>query len=108
MRIHSKTFREWLLHNFDKKDLSDIATHGARQGFPGMSYYQDTDHLYRKFEKEIWGILIDDMRMSDYDNIFDFISRTFNERSKEVETPDQFKALLVWYVAERIASEVRR
>ena len=108
MRIHSKTFREWLLRNFDKKQLSDIATYGARQGFPGMSYYHDTNHLYKKFEKEIWDILIDEMKVSDHDNIFDFISRTFNERSKEVETPDQFMALLVWYVAERIAGEVRK
>jgi len=43
---------------------------------------------------------------SDYDNIFDFISQTFSKRSKEVETKNQFEALLVWYAAERIASEV--
>ena len=106
MRIRSKTFREWLLRNFTNKELSDIAAQGARMGFPGMVYYQDTSHLYRKFEKEIWDILVNEMKMSDSDNVFDFISQTFNMRSKEVETPNQFEAMLVWYVAERIASEV--
>jgi hypothetical protein len=106
MRIRSKTFKQWLLRNFDKKDLSDIATNGARMGFTRMSYYQDTSHLYHKFEKEIWDILVNEMKMSDCDNVFDFISQTFNNRSKEVETPNQFEAMLVWYVAERIASFV--
>jgi hypothetical protein len=106
MRIRSKTFKQWLLRSFSKKDLSDIATNGARMGFTGMCYYQDTSYLYKKFEKEIWDILVNDMKMSDYDNVFDFISQTFNKRSKGVETPNQFEAMLVWYVAERIASEV--
>jgi hypothetical protein len=50
--------------------------------------------------------LVNEMKVSDNDNIFDFISQTFNKRSKEVETPNQFEAMLVWYVAERIAGEV--
>ena len=106
MRIRSKTFKEWLLRSFSKKDLSDITTNGARMGFTGMSYYQDTSHLYHKFEKEIWDILVNEMKMSDCDNIFDFISQTFSKHSKEVETPNQFEAMMVWYVAERIASFV--
>ena len=105
MRIRSKTFKQWLLRNFDKKNLSDIATNGARMGFTGMSYYRDTSHLYKKFEKEIWDILVNEMKMSGCDNVFDFICQTFTKRSKEVETPNQFEALLVWYVAERIASK---
>ena len=106
MRIRSKTFKEWLLRNFDKKDLSDIAIRGARMGCPGMIYYRDTSYLYQKFKKEIWNILVDDMKVSDYDNIFDFISQKFSKRSKELETKNQFEALLVWYAAERVASEV--
>jgi hypothetical protein len=90
------------LRNFDKKDISDIGTHRARMGFYGMCYYQDTS----KFKKEIWDILVDDMKMSGCDNIFDFISQTFSKRSKEVETKNQYEALLVWYAAARIASFV--
>jgi hypothetical protein len=106
MRIRSKTFKQWMLRSFTNKELSDIATRGARMGFPGMVYYQDTSHLYKRFEKEIWDILVNEMKMSDSDNVFDFISQTFNKRSKEVETPNQFEAMLVWYAAEKIASEV--
>jgi hypothetical protein len=106
MRIRSKTFREWLLLNFTNKELSDIAKRGARMGFVGMVYYQDISNLYKKFEKELWDILVDDMKMSDFNNVFDFIGQTFNNRSKKVETPNQFEAMLVWYAAERIASEV--
>jgi len=106
MRIRSKTFKQWMLRSFTNKELSDIATRGARMGFTGMCYYQDTSHLYKRFEKEIWDILVDEMKMSDSDNVFDFISQAFNKRSKEIETPNQFEAMLVWYVAERIASEV--
>ena len=50
--------------------------------------------------------MVNEMKMSDCDNIFDFISQTFSKRSKEVETKNQFEAMLVWYVAERIANEV--
>jgi hypothetical protein len=57
-------------------------------------------------KKEIWDIVVNEMKVSDCDNVFDFISQTFNKRSKEVETPNQFEAMLVWYAAERIASEV--
>jgi len=46
------------------------------------------------------------MKVSDCDNVFDFISQKFSKRSKEVETKNQFEALLVWYAAERIAREV--
>jgi hypothetical protein len=53
-------------------------------------------------------VFVNEMKMSDCDNVFDFICQTFNKRSKEVETPNQFEAMLVWYVAERIASEVRK
>jgi hypothetical protein len=106
MRIRSKTFKQWMLRSFTNKELSDIATRGARMGFPRMVYYQNTSHLYKRFEKEIWDILVNEMKMSDSDNIFDFISQTFNKRSKEVENKNQFEALLVWYAAERIASEV--
>jgi hypothetical protein len=108
MRIRSKTFKQWMLRSFTKRDLSDIATRGARMGCPGMIYYRDTSHLYQKFKDEIWNILVDDMKVSDYDNLFDFMSQTFSKRSKEVETKNQFEALLVWYVAERIASEVNK
>jgi hypothetical protein len=106
MRIRSKTFKQWMLRSFSKKDLSDIATRGAKMGYPGMLYYRDTSHLYQKFKDEIWNILVDDMKVSDYDNIFDFMSQTFSKRSKEVETKNQFEALLVWFAAEKIAREV--
>ena len=106
MRIRSKTFKQWMLRSFTNKELSDIATRGARMGCPGMLYYRDTSHLYQKFKDEIWNILVDDMKVSDYDNIFDFMSQTFSKRSKEVETKNQFEALLVWFAAERIAREV--
>ena len=106
MRIRSKTFKQWMLRSFTKRELSDIAKRGARMGFAGMVYYQDTNYLYNKFKKEIWDILVNDMKMSDSDNVFDFISQTFSKRSKEVETKNQFEASLVWYAAERIASEV--
>ena len=106
MRIHSKTFKQWMLRSFTKRELSDIATRGARMGCSGMIYYRDTSYLYQKFKDEIWNILVDDMKVSDYDNIFDFISQKFSKRSKEVETKNQFEALLVWYAAERIAREV--
>ena len=106
MHIRSKTFKQWMLRSFSKADLRDIATRGARMGCPGMIYYRDISYLYQKFKDEIWNILVDDMKVSDYDNIFDFMSQTFSKRSKEVETKNQFEALLVWYVAERIAREV--
>ncbi|MEK6705191.1 MAG: hypothetical protein AABZ06_05335 [Bdellovibrionota bacterium] len=106
MRIRSKTFKQWMLRSFSKTALRDIATKGARMGCPGMLYYRDTSHLYQRFKDEIWNILVDDMKVSDYDNIFDFIVQTFSKRSKEVETKNQFEALLVWFAAEKIAREV--
>ena len=36
MRINSKTFRQWLLTNFTRQELKEIATHGADTVWNGL------------------------------------------------------------------------
>ncbi len=102
MIIRSKTFKAWMLANL-KEEMPDIVNHGCAAGFPGLSYYADTGKLYDKFEDEIWDALWDDAEM--YGNNIPELIGTFGG-AKDVGSHVQFKNLLTWYMAERIAREV--
>lgn len=102
MIIRAKTFKDWMKSNFKKSEMRDITDHGVDGGFLGLTYYCDTSKLYDKFHKEIWDALFEDSEDLGYKNIFSFIaSFNRNEASNDV----QFKNLLVWYLAEKIARE---
>lgn len=98
------TFREWMLNQFDHNELSDICTHGANAGWSGLIYYSDTSDLYEKYSEDIWGMLYEDYQSQGSASCLELIISF--QGAKDVNSDDQFKNLLVWYAAERIAFEI--
>ena len=92
------TFEEWITEEL-KDYLPDIASHGADSGFPGITYYKDTIALYDQFADEIWEALTGDADSLGYDNPLALVA-SFNSTAY---SDAQFKNLLVWYMAERVA-----
>ena len=97
------TFKDWLIENL-KDELSDIAKHGCQGGFQGLTYYNETSSLYDTHKDEIWEMLCNDSEEFGHNNVIGFIS-SFNG-ANNVSNETTFKNLLVWYAAEKIASEV--
>lgn len=81
--------------------LADLARGGADAGFPGLTYYSDTVALYDEFSEEIWEALYEDANDMGVAHPIDLIA-TFGG-AKNVGSDAQFKNLMVWYMAERIA-----
>ena len=98
------TFREWMLNQFDRDELSDICTHGANAGRSGLIYYSDTSDLYEKYSEDIWEMLYEDYQSQGAASCLELIISF--QGAKDVNSDDQLKNLLVWYAAERIAFEV--
>ncbi len=97
------TFKDWLLENL-KEQLKDIAIHGCQGGFHGLTYYNETSSLYDTYKDEIWEMLWNDSEEFGHNNVISFIS-SFNG-ANNANSEITFKNLLVWYAAEKIASEV--
>jgi len=94
------TFAKWMKENLSEY-FEDIAGHGCVAGFPGLTYYTDTCELYDKHEDEIWQMLADDAEGLGHSHPLELIA-SFNG-AENVWGDEQFKNLLVWYAAERIA-----
>ena len=98
------SFKDWMRKNFEKINLEDIVKYGCSGGFGGLTYYSDTTALYRHFNGEIWEMLNEDSENMGSKNICEFIG-TFGG-ANNVGSAEQFENLIVWYAAERIASEL--
>ena len=101
------TFREWMEEQYGddfKSTCSDIASHGVDCGFSGLTYYRETCKLYEEYENEIWDALDEDMEGMGETSILGLIASFAG--AKDVGSDDQFRNLLVWYLAEKIAYAV--
>ena len=83
--------------------MRDIAAHGADAGWPGITYYRDTNAMYHEHEDEIWYALEQDATELGLDHPLALIA-TFGG-AKNVGSDAQLANLLVWYMAERVAHE---
>lgn len=99
-----ETFKEWMADQFDRGELKDMINHGVVNGFPGLITYTQTNNLYDEYKDEIWQMLYDDAEDMGNANVLELIA-SFNG-AKDVGSDDQFKNLLVWYAAEKIASRL--
>ena len=104
VKTKAKTFESWMRHNFTKDEMKDIAEHGASCGFPGLTYYSDTVSLHDTFEDDIWDALYEECENMGSNNVMELIA-SFGG-AKDVGSIDQFKNLLVWFMAERIAYRI--
>ena len=96
-------FKDWFKEHLGDH-VQDIATHGSDCGFTYITYYEECVGLYKRFESEIWEMLVKDSESFGHKNPMEFIA-TFN-RSDMTEDPDTFKNLLVWYACEHVAHEL--
>ena len=101
--IKAKSFKAWMLANFTKDELPDIARQ-VDAGWAGLTYYKDTVALYEKFDEEIWAALYEDAQSFGAPNVVQFIADLGG--AKDVNDDAHFKNLLVWYMAERVAREL--
>ena len=107
MTIPSKlptTFEQWLRNQYTHNTLADITNHGAQSGFTGLIYYDETGSLYDHYSDEIWQMIEDDREDFDMKTCLELIT-SFNG-AQDVASDAQFKNLLVWYAAERIAFKI--
>ena len=104
MTVEFKTFKEWMLNQYEHDELANLCQHGAQNGFSELTYYDETTALYEKYHDDIWSMLYDDYQDSGLDSCLNLISK-FNG-AKHVASDEQYKNLLVWYAAEKIAREV--
>ena len=89
---------------FTHNELADICNHGAQCGFGGLIYYSETTELYNQYSDDIWDMLEEDRECSGMKTCLELIA-SFNG-AKDVGSDEQYKNLLVWYAAERIAVEM--
>lgn len=102
--MNEKTFKDWMIDQFDHTELEGLCRHGAVVGWSGLTYYHETIKLYDQHEEEIWDLLSDESESLGYSSVLDMIA-SFNG-AKSVETGHTFKNLLVWYAAETVASHL--
>jgi hypothetical protein len=95
------TFEIWLRNQYTHNELADIANYGAQAGFNCLIYYDETSKLYDHYSDDIWEMIEEDREDFGMQTCSELIT-SFNG-AKDVASDAQFKNLLVWYAAERIA-----
>jgi hypothetical protein len=97
------TFKNWMTKQYEHDEMADLANHGAKNGFPGMSYYSETAELYKEYHEDIWNMLNDDAEMMDQTPLE--LIAGFGDAAS-VGNAIQFENLLVWYAAEKISRDL--
>lgn len=102
-------FEKWFNENL-RESASDIASYGADQGYPHITYYSDTTELYDKYESDIQDMLqelaegLGESKLSLIQgfNRQDMLQGFYNT----LELDDQAKCLLVWFACEELSHKV--
>jgi hypothetical protein len=103
-RLHFSTFKDWLLQEYTHNELADLCNQGAKNGFHGLIYYSETTALYNRYHEEIWDYLNMDRDDLGFSSCCELIA-SFTAASS-VGSDTQFKNMLVWYSAEKIAFDI--
>jgi hypothetical protein len=98
-----QTVKEWVKENL-KDYIDDIYEHGCVNGFPGITYYDETVAFHDQFEDIIWDMLWEDKMELGEKHILALISHFGG--AKDVGSMEQFKNLLCWYAVERVCREI--
>ena len=98
------SFHDWMRAQFEPDELRDLARHGADAGWSGITYYTETAELYDRYSEDLWDMLSEDAEAFGSDHPLELVASFGGAR--QVATDAQFKNLLVWYGAERVAREL--
>ena len=99
--MKASTFKAWVKKQYSPSELRDLVKQGAVGGFSGMVYYSETAKLYERYSDDLWEMLLEDAETIGVTPLA--LMSGFNGAA-QVETDAQFKNLLVWYGAERVAA----
>ena len=104
------TFKEWIIATLGPQGsddgtghLDDLATLGATNGFAGITMYSDTTKLYNEYESELWEMLKHIAQEMGYPSVLNLLVTTVS--GYDIETHWQFKNLVIWICAEKIAAD---
>lgn len=101
----SNKFEQWFLKNFDLYEIIDISEHGVDAGWRGITSYNETWNMYKKYEEDIWDILEQESDSMGY-TIADMISMIDGKKGR-IEDLKTFKNWMVWFAAETLAHQHR-
>jgi len=93
-----KTIKKYILENWDKDEISDIAR-DITGGHSGLIYYRETSKLYDKFENELHDIMAYTQEQIGEDGLPDYVV-------KNSQGLDQFKNSVVWFCFEVLCQEI--
>jgi hypothetical protein len=107
MEKNTRTLKDWIMENLDKKQIRDIATYGIDAGWRGMAGYTDTSQLYGEFKHEIWEALAEEAKALGFSNPLEMIVEVFSKESLDkLETVCQFENLLFWHLVKKRIKEL--
>jgi hypothetical protein len=97
------SFRDWFKANL-LDSAADIASHGADAGYSHLTYIRDCAETFDLFASEIWEMAVQDAEEMGCKNVAELISGF--SRADMLCNFDQFKNLMLWYAAEKVAREI--
>ena len=90
-------FKQWMLDNYSHNELADMANHGCSGGVGGMTYYTETEALYKRFADDLHLILAE---------YHDATGENPRYVTEELGDYTRFANAVVWFAAEWIAHEL--
>ena len=93
-----RKIRNYLINNYSKEEVKDMAEYGLQGGFSGFIYYSETEAFHDKYEDEIWDLVHELAEDMGFKSSLDFIN-SWNH-SKNVGSMTQFKNTLTWFAVE--------
>lgn len=85
-----------ITRQLDRDQRGDVVNHGMAGGFPGFTYYTDTNKFYRKHEDAIFALIAHEAEQHGYNNIFAFLADT----NGQADDPVTMKNHMVWVAVE--------
>jgi hypothetical protein len=97
------TFKEWLKTKYNIEQLREMSSYGADAGWNGLVWNEEIVSLHDQYESELWEVVKEGAADSGFSTI-GYIAQW--EGSKGIEEIESLKTCIVWYVAERYATDI--
>lgn len=90
-------FKQWMIDNYKHNELADIANHGCQVGVCGMTYYTETEALYKRFAEDLHSIVAE---------YHDAVGEWPRYVTEELGDYVRFANAIVWFAAFAKAQEI--
>lgn len=102
MKNVAPEFYKWFEENL-KEDAQFISAYGAAENVDAILYQRDRANLYDRFSREIWQMIIEDTKKSEYCKPFDFLNS--RNHVEKIVSDEGCKDFLFLYAVERMVEE---